>query len=173
MPFTPFHFGPSLGFGLPLRRYLHFPTFILANVILDIEPFLVFFLRLRYPLHGYLHTILSAVIVGLFLGYVMFLLERFLYPLYKLFLLEVVDLKLKSFIAAGILGTVLHIFLDAPLYDDIMPFYPLKVNPLYNPSITLEVYNFCIWMGILGVIYYLCLLGLTIYRKITKRYTCI
>jgi hypothetical protein len=23
MPFTPFHFGPALGLGLPLRKYVH------------------------------------------------------------------------------------------------------------------------------------------------------
>jgi len=51
MPFTPFHLGPALGLGLPLRRYVYVPTFILANVIVDVEPFLVLFLGLRYPLH--------------------------------------------------------------------------------------------------------------------------
>ncbi len=65
MPFTPFHFGPTLGFGLSLRGYLHAPTFIIANVIVDVEPFLVLFLGLRYPLHGYLHTFLLALVTGL------------------------------------------------------------------------------------------------------------
>lgn len=41
MPFTLYHLGPSLGLGLPLRKYVHAPTFILANVIVDVEPFLV------------------------------------------------------------------------------------------------------------------------------------
>lgn len=88
MPFTPFHFGPGLGLGLPLRKYLHAPTFILANIIVDIEPFLVLSLGLRYPLHGGLHTFLLATPLGLIFGYIMFLLERFLHPLYKIFLPE-------------------------------------------------------------------------------------
>ena len=88
IPFTPFHFGPALGLGLPLRKYMHVPTFIVANVIVDIEPFLVLFLGLRYPLHGYLHTFGLAFFVGLALGYAMFLLERVLRPLYRMFLLE-------------------------------------------------------------------------------------
>lgn len=106
MPFTPFHLGPGLGLGLPLRKHLHAPTFLLASVIVDVEPFLVFFLGLRYPLHGYLHTFLLAIPIGLLLGYIMFLLEKFLQPLYKTFLLEAGNsLSLKSFVVAGGLGT--------------------------------------------------------------------
>ncbi|MCX8170580.1 MAG: hypothetical protein N3E47_01215 [Candidatus Bathyarchaeota archaeon] len=55
MPFTLFHLGPALGLGLPLRRRLHVPTLVLANVIVDLEPFFVLFLGLDYPLHGYFH----------------------------------------------------------------------------------------------------------------------
>lgn len=169
MPFTPFHFGPALGFGLPLRKYVHLPTFLVANVIVDVEPFLVFFLDLNYPLHGYLHTFLLAFFVGLTLGYVMFLLERVLKPLYKMFLLEAEnELNLKSFLIPGIFGVMLHVLLDSPLYTDIRPFYPLSVNTLYNPALSLEVYSFCVWMGILGIIYYVGLLAFSIYRKLRK-----
>jgi len=166
MPFTPFHLGPSLGLGLPLRRYLHVPTFLLASIIVDVEPFLVLFLGLRYPLHGYLHTFLLAIPLGLALGYTMFFLEKFLQPLYKIFLLEThKSLRLKSFVVAGSLGTGLHVLLDAPLYADITPFYPITTNPLYEPSLTLEIYSLCVWMGAFGIIYYLGLLGLSIVQK--------
>ncbi|MEM3549919.1 MAG: hydrolase [Candidatus Bathyarchaeia archaeon] len=169
MPFTPFHLGPGLGFGLPMRKYLHAPTFILANVIVDVEPFLVLFFGLRYPLHGYLHTFLLAIPVGLVFGYIMFLLERFLHPLYKIFLLETSNcLSLKSFVVAGMFGTGLHVLLDAPLYHEITPFYPVTANPFYNPALTLEIYSLCIWMGGFGIIYYIGILGLTIYRKLSK-----
>ena len=169
MPFTPFHFGPALGVGLPFRSYIHVPTFILANVIVDVEPFLVLFLGLRYPLHGYLHTCLLALLAGVVLGYVMFFLERFLQPLYKAFLLEPADnLNAKSFVAAGALGTAFHVLLDSPLYPEIQPFFPLTINPLYNPALSLEVYSFCVWMGILGIIYYAGLLAVLAYRKLSK-----
>jgi len=77
MPFTPFHLGPALGFWLPLRKYLHVPTFLVANILVDVEPFLVLSLGLDYPLHGYLHTFIVAFILGLALGYAMFLLKGF------------------------------------------------------------------------------------------------
>lgn len=166
MPFTPYHLGPALGLGLPLRKYMHLPTFILANVIVDVEPFLVFVYGLRYPLHGYLHTFFLAFFVGLAIGYTMFLLERLLHPIYKVFLLEPDDrLRLRSFMVAGVLGTMLHVLLDSPLYDDIHPFYPLTINPLYNPTLSAEVYGICVWMGIFGIIYYAGLLIFLAYKK--------
>jgi len=170
MPFTPFHFGPGLGLGLPLRKIVHAPTFILANVILDAEPFFVLFYGLNYPLHGYLHTFILASLVGILLGSIMFVLERFLRPLYKVFMLESVDtLRLKSFIAAGVLGTALHVLFDSPLYDDIRPFYPVGVNPFYNPVLSLEVYSLCVWMGMIGLTYYACLAVFHINKKLSKK----
>src|SRR3990170_4096352 len=118
MPFTPFHFGPALGIGLPLRKWIHAPTFMVASVILDVEPFLVLFLGLNYPLHGYLHTFLFASLVGLVLGYASLGLERFVQPFY-------VKLQLEpsrgfsggnSFLLSGLLGALLHVLFDAPLY---------------------------------------------------------
>ncbi|MFW9804127.1 MAG: hydrolase [Candidatus Thorarchaeota archaeon] len=155
MPFTPFHLGPALCLGLPLREYIHTPTFILANVILDIEPFLVLILGLEYPLHGYFHAFLLAFIVGLALGSTMLLLEGYLHPLYRMLLLET-DSKtsLKRFVLAGFLGTMFHVLLDSPLYTDIRPFYPLTANPLYNPALSMEVYSLCVWMGIIGAAIY-------------------
>jgi hypothetical protein len=75
--------GPAIGFGLPLKKYLHVPTFLVANVIVDVEPLLVLVLGLHYPLHGYLHTFIFASFTGLALGYVMFSIDRLLYPIYR------------------------------------------------------------------------------------------
>lgn len=170
MPFTPFHFGPALGFGLPLRKYIHVPTFILANVILDVEPFLVLYYGLNYPLHGYLHTLVIAFFVGLSLGYVAFIFERLLRPIYRMLILESSDnMNLKSFVLAGVLGTMLHVLLDSPLYTDVRPFFPLTVNPLYNPSLSLEIYILCFWMGVFGIIWYVALLVLLAYKKLSAK----
>jgi len=68
MPFTPFHFGPALFFGLLLLQYIHFPTFIIANVIVDLEPFLVLFFDLDYPLHGFFHSFAGGSIISIILA---------------------------------------------------------------------------------------------------------
>lgn len=149
---------------------MHAPTFMLANVIVDVEPFLVLFLGLRYPLHGYLHTFLLAFFFGLAVGCAMFFLERFLHPIFRMFLLESDGkLNMKSFVLAGALGTVLHVLLDSPLYSDIRPFYPLTINPLLNPALSLEIYSICVWIGVFGVIYYLALLASSVYKKFFAR----
>jgi membrane-bound metal-dependent hydrolase YbcI (DUF457 family) len=165
-PFTPYHLGPALGFGIPLRKFIHVPTFILANVIIDVEPFLVLVFGLSYPLHGYLHTFLSIFLLGLTLGYVMFLLEKILYPIYKsLLLVPDQTLDLKSFLVAGILGTALHVLLDSPLYGEIRPFFPFTTNPFYNPALSMEVYSLCVWMGLIGIIFYVIPLILKFVRR--------
>ena len=108
--------------------------------------------------------------VGFVPGYAMFLLEGFLQPLYKIFLLENGNtLSLKSFVVAGGLGTGLHVLLDTPLYADITPFYPMTTNPFYNPSLTPKFHSLCIWMGAFGIIYYLGLIGLSLYRKTIRK----
>jgi len=161
VPFTPFHLGPALGLGLPLRRYLHVPTFLVASIIVDVEPLLVLVLGLRYPLHGYLHTFLFASLTGLALGYVMFSLDRFLHPLYRaLRLVAEGSQDRKGFIVTGVLGAAFHVLLDSPLYRDIRPLFPFAQNPFYNPHLLMEMYSFCVWTGIIGVVYYV---GLLIY----------
>ena len=165
MPYTPFHLGPALFFGLPLRKYMHAPTFFLANIIVDIEPFIVLVFGLNYPLHGYLHTFLFASISGLALGCIIFLVEGVFHGFFKAFLLEEEHpSNVKAFMVAGISGTLLHVLLDSPLNGNIKPFYPLTFNPFYEPALMLEIYNFCTWTGLLGAAFYAYL----VYRKLLK-----
>jgi len=169
MPFTPFHLGPALCLGIPLRKYIHAPTFILANIILDIEPLLVLTIGLNYPLHGYLHTFIAAVVVGVVFGLGMFFLERIMHPFYKKLLLEPeATFKKTNFIIAGVFGTMLHVLFDSPLYWDIKPFYPLTVNPLYGSVFSLEIYLLSLWLGVLGVVFYLLVLIFKSYKRLRK-----
>lgn len=170
MPFTPFHLGPALCLGIPLRKYIHAPTFILANVVLDVEPLLVLVMGLNYPLHGYLHTFIAAVGVGVTFGLAMFLLERTMHPLYSKLLLEPeTKLKKSQFIIAGVTGAMLHVLFDAPLYSDIKPFYPLTANPLFGSASSSEIYLLSVLMGILGVIFYVLLLVVQMYKRVREK----
>jgi membrane-bound metal-dependent hydrolase YbcI (DUF457 family) len=94
--------------------------------------------------------------------------------LFKVLLLENGNKwALKPFMVAGILGTTLHILLDSPLYVDIQPFYPIRMNPFYNPVLSSEIYILCVWLAIAGVAYYAGLQILLIYQKLSahKRLT--
>jgi membrane-bound metal-dependent hydrolase YbcI (DUF457 family) len=89
----------------------------------------------------------------------MLMLERFLTTLYKAFLLEhSAKPTLSQFTFAGSSGTMLHILLDSPLYEDIRPLYPLTINPFYNPAVTREIYLLCLVTGVLGFSLYICIL---------------
>jgi hypothetical protein len=170
MPFTLFHLGPALAVGVPLQRYLHAPTFIIGNVILDIEPLLVILLGLHNPLHGYFHTFLLAAAVGLLLGFVMFKLEGTLAPYYRAVKLEPkAPLKLRSFVAAGVLGAILHVLVDGLLYSGMQPFFPLTTNLLLGFHLAESgVYWACIWLGLFGVLCYLTILAYSMIKKSPK-----
>lgn len=100
----------------------------------------------------------------------MFLLEKFLRPVYEFLVLESSNnnLNLKSFIFAGSSDTILHVLLDSPLYSDILPFFPLQINPLYYASISSEIYSLCILMGLFGILYYVILFFLFHFKKLKE-----
>ncbi len=166
MPFTPHHFGPGLFLGIPLRGYIHAPTFITANVILDAEPFLVMTLGLNYPLHDYLHSFVAAAGIGLVLALAMYIIEARISPFYKMLFLETDRHMEKSkFMVAGVLGTSLHVLFDAPLYGDIKPLYPLAANPFLGFASSSTVYDMCLWMGIVGLALLLSFLVLRVFKR--------
>lgn len=159
LPFTPIHLGVALGVGLLFRRSIHLPTFILTSVLLDLEPLAVLVLGLEHPPHGYLHTFVAALLLGPGIGYVLYIMRGFLESLWRALLLEVEGgVRLGSYMVSGFLGYALHVALDSPLYTDIRPFYPLTVNPLLKPSITIPIYVVSSFIGVYGVTYYIYLL---------------
>ena len=167
MPFTPLHLGPALTIGYIVRKRIHWPTFILANIIVDIEPLLVFALGTsNYPLHGYLHTFISSLIVGSFLGYVMYRTDKILRPSFERLALVNGEIgSLGDYIIAGVTGWAIHVILDSPLYSDIRPLYPLQYNPLYNPSLQRMLYGLCSVLLIIGIMVYL----IHLYKTSLKR----
>ena len=151
-----FSFWPCLFFGLIFIAFLDFPTFLVASVLVDLEPSLVVSLGLRYPLHGFFHSLVGGTLVAFALALVMFKLRRFTFAVMKFFRVEQTA-SWKNVLAASFLGVYLHIMLDAPLYSDVRPFYPLDVNPLFSNSIAvgIYIYMFCIFSFLVGAIIYL------------------
>jgi len=155
MPFTPFHLGPGLLFGLLLLSYIDFPTFLIASVIVDVEPFLVLTLNLNYPLHGFLHSFFGGTLIAFLLAAVMSNVRSALSPLMSFLKLEQ-KLSFKTILSAALLGVYVHILLDSPLYPDIRPFFPFDFNPLLNLSmfISFDIYTLCTLSFIGGGIVY-------------------
>ncbi len=80
MPLTPFHLGPALFFGLLLFPVINLPTFLIANIIVDIEPFSVLYLGLEYPLHGFFHSFLGGSIIAIILSILMIKVDKRVQP---------------------------------------------------------------------------------------------
>ena len=157
MPFTPFHLGPGLLFGLLFLSYIDFPTFLLANVIVDVEPFLVLYFNLQYSLHGFLHSFLGGTLIAFLLAIVMSKLRNSFSPLMSFFRLEQ-KTSFKSILLASLFGIYLHILLDSRLYQDIKPFYPFDFNPFLSRSMFIgffEIYGLCILSFIGGGVIYI------------------
>ena len=166
MPFTPFHLGPALFFGMVLLRYIDLPTFLVANVIVDVEPLLILTLGLHrmdgLPLHGLLHTFLGGTFVALLLALVMKRMSGYTTSLTRLIGLEQRPSSRKIY-AAALSGVYLHILLDSQLYTDIRPFYPLAFNPFLDGMGTaFEIWWFCVVTGLIGV-------ALLVYRLVRAR----
>lgn len=163
MPLTPFHFGPTLLFGYPLRRRLDLGTFLVASVILDVHATLVFFGILSGSQHGPLHnTLLGAFAVALvFAGIVLLFSRQFPWVAHH------VSSRPESapcVILASVAGTWSHVILDAFTHPEMQLFYPLAGNPLYGLIDPFIIYGLCALSFLLVV----GLVGITIIRTVQK-----
>ena len=165
MPLTSFHLGPALMLGLIFLKYIDFPTFLIANVVVDIEPILIILLNLDQPLHGFFHSFLGGSIVALILTLVMVKIRDSFYSLLKFFRLEQ-ESSFKRILIASLSGIYIHILLDSRMHMDVKPFYPLDSNPFLSRSLLagLEVDMICVWSFIGAVVIYVTKLFL-IWRK--------
>ena len=146
MPFTPFHFGPGLLISLSLLSFIDIPTFLIASVIIDIEPFLVLVFQLNYPLHGFFHSFLGGFIVAVLLTMVLSKIRKYFTPLLTFFKI-IQSTSFKKILISSISAIFIHILLDSPIYLDIQPFFPYEFNPFYSYSLWpgLFAYLICAW----------------------------
>ena len=142
MPFTPFHFGPAACVALPARRWIDLPVFVLANVVVDIEPLAVTLFRPDYPYHGYAHTFVIGALVGVAWAVAAYPCRRFFKRPMAILCLPY-DTSFAKILVSAIAGVWLHVLLDAPLYPDIRPFFPLQANPLYGVITRRAEYVLC------------------------------
>ena len=146
MPLTPFHLGPALVLALVLLWFVDLPALLLGSIAPDIEAAaaVMWFRDWPFPVHGFLHSFVGGTLLSLVLAVVIFPVRKHLeIPLRFLKL----DQK-RSFpriFAGALIGVYSHTLLDAPLYTDIKPFWPLNLNPLFSENMWrgFEMYGFC------------------------------
>lgn len=118
MPFTPYHFGPGLFIGLLFLSFIDFPTFLIASVIVDIEPFLVLFFNLNYPLHGFFHSFLGGTIIALIFTVIMTKIREFFTPIMSFFKIEQ-EISFKKILLASLCLEFIFIFYSILQYIQI------------------------------------------------------
>ena len=164
MPFTPYHLGPALLVALILYSILDAPAFIIASIILDIEPLVILIQGHNSPLHGTFHSLTMSIPVALVLSFIMYALRNITGSL-----LEKLNLPQKSnltkIIYSSILGVWIHVFLDSFLYSDLTLLYPFKWNPMLGLVPANSVYIFCIICSFIAFITYLIRIGLKARKK--------
>jgi len=158
MPYTPYHFGPSSLIGLLLRKWIDFPVFVLANIIMDLERLVV---KLLFPgrfVPRYAHTFLLSAAVGIiwgagayfFRGFFKRIMDKIQIP-YKT--------SISKMIFSGIFGAWVHLSTDALYRPTSRLFWPFKIiNPLsrFNKE---EVELICVLCFIAAFVVYVWILN--------------
>ena len=164
MPYTPYHWGPASWIGLFFFKVFDIPTLMVASVIVDVEPFCAMYLGFDIPMHGICHTFLGASVFAIAIAVAMCYLQK---PIQKI--MTLLKLKqnssIKVILFTALFGTYFHIFLDALIYNDMNPFYPIKGNPIVGFVSGIHVYSFCRWSFLFGAIMYVIRLVITSRRN--------
>jgi len=151
MPFTPFHFGPAL-FIYGLFVFLDPLAVIYGAILVDIEPALGMFLRLNYPLHGYIHSIVGILLLLPIVFAATFITRRLLPDLDRLFTSKTRKFPYALTIASALIGSFSHIILDSILYLEMNLAWPLPYwNPLFDALSSFTVYQLC-WITLIVAI---------------------
>lgn len=158
MPFTPFHLGPALLFGLAFSSIFDFLTLLIASVIPDVEPFCILLFNLSGLLHGFFHSYVGSSILAVSVAVGVYLLRDILTKIMQKFRVSQKP-AFKKILFTSFVGAYSHVFLDSILYGMMNPLYPLRGNPFVGiiPTYIADeiVYGFCSMSLIFGMILYL------------------
>jgi membrane-bound metal-dependent hydrolase YbcI (DUF457 family) len=153
MPFTPYHLGPALLIALVFYPFIDIPTFLIANIILDIEPFTIM-LTSGSELHGRFHSITLGTGVGLLLAIIVTAYRKYGNSIEIETRLDY-NSSIKQTLITSIVGVWLHVLLDAFLYPDLNLFYPFEWNPLLGLFSLPTIQRMCLLSFPLAIMVYL------------------
>ncbi len=156
MPFTHLHFGPSACISLPLKRYIDVPTFLLANVVVDVEVLVVIYTKYYETsgsLHPFIHTFLIGSAVAVLWAIIAFFCKGIFRRTMNFLRVEYKTSFLKILISS-LLGVWFHILVDSFCHRDITPFYPAKINPFKGALTSTQVYSICLLSFLPAIIIY-------------------
>ena len=153
MPATPFHFGPGLLIKAVAPSHFSVTAYSVAQVVIDIESG-YYLLTGDYPVHRQAHTFVLGGLIGLVCGLIVSRIMRaWAKPRDAIPEWLAVEYRLPIAAYSGLVGGVLHSFLDAIMHGDMRPLRPFSdANPLYGLVSIQVLYLFCIITGLLGAV---------------------
>ncbi len=154
MPFTPYHLGPALLFGLLLFPIVDITALLLSSVLVDVEPLYVIMFAPGLPLHGILHTYIGATGIAILNAVIVWSLRNWIHQILAIFKIDQNSSFIRIF-GTSLLGTYSHIFLDSFIYPEMNPLFPLMGNPFMGLVSSAAVYQFCTICFFLGFVLYL------------------
>lgn len=156
MPITPLHFGINGTVSSILSSKIDMLSCILANVLLDIQPFLVIFFSLNIELHGLSHSLLFGITACLIF-----------FTLYGVTVKKIFRIKkpLSAYLFGGVIGGTIHIILDSFYHSDVKPFYPFSsINFAY-----LNLSDEIVFLCLMGYITFVLALTIRFYSKKVRK----
>ena len=147
MPFTPIHLGPGAAFKAIGGKHFSFMVFGGSQVLMDIEP-LIGIIQGKDVLHGYSHTLLGALLIGLLAAIIgkpisEYVLKFMKVPFYPF-------TWVASFTGA-LIGTFSHIGFDAVMHSDMNPWWPLTQGNSWLGWISIDALHVvCLTLGLIG-----------------------
>jgi membrane-bound metal-dependent hydrolase YbcI (DUF457 family) len=154
MPFTPYHLGPALLFGVLLFPIVDIAALLLSSILVDVEPLYVIIFAPGLPYHGILHTYIGATGIAILNAVILWFLRDWTRQILAIFKIDQNSSFIRIF-GTSLLGTYSHIFLDSFVYPEMNPFFPLMGNPFLGFVSSAAVYQFCTICFFLGVVLYL------------------
>lgn len=153
MPFTPFHLGFGLLVAVLTYRWLDPMSVLVASIAVDARSVLVFFDLIGGPIHGPLHTLPGAIVVGLLVAGGAYAVRDTYLPLLDRIGYDT-PASVSGFIIGGLVGAVLlHLLPDAMLYADtglLEPFHPFLREPI--AGIFSSMYVVAVMAGVAGLL---------------------
>ena len=163
MPLTPLHLGSGLFFGIIFLKLLDLPAFLFGSVFPDIEPAIVVIFNhnypyLSYPHHGIIHSFLAGILAAILLALLLRPLQKTFIKYGKRFFGEMYPGNEKPFFTiflAAFSGYSLHILFDSFTHYDVLPFWPLKLNPFLRLISVSQSQLLVYILSALGLIFFL------------------
>lgn len=149
MPFTPFHLGPGATFKAIGGRHFSFMVFGGSQVLMDIEP-LLGILRGSPVLHGYTHTVLGALVIGIVAALIGKPISAYALALFRI---PHAPFTWLAAFSGALAGTFSHIVFDAVMHSDMRPWWPFsEANGLLHIVSVERLHAVCIALGLLGAL---------------------